>query len=75
MESFEDPAKPAGERRGDAPITGRLMGVLSHVLPVRRLSDEDYLASLEKKRGEVDRRIAEIDEEQLAMWTNANARK
>ncbi|CAK9783476.1 hypothetical protein CC85DRAFT_329651 [Cutaneotrichosporon oleaginosum] len=71
MVAFEEPAKPAGERRGDAPITGRVMSVLSHILPVKRLSDEDYLASLEKKRAEVDRRIAEIDSEQLAMWTNA----
>ncbi|BEI82431.1 hypothetical protein CcaverHIS002_0302990 [Cutaneotrichosporon cavernicola] len=71
MESFETPAKPDGERRGDAPITSRMMGVLSHILPVKKLSDEDYLAGLEKKRNDVDRRIAEIDAEQLAMWTNA----
>ncbi|GMK58246.1 hypothetical protein CspeluHIS016_0502780 [Cutaneotrichosporon spelunceum] len=71
MESFEAPAKPDGQRRGDAPLTSRMMGVLSHILPVKKLSDEEYLTGLEKKRDDVNRRIAEIDAEQLAMWTNS----
>ncbi|TXT13509.1 hypothetical protein VHUM_00876 [Vanrija humicola] len=70
-EAFDNPLKEEGAQRGDAPITSRILGKLSSFLPVRKLTDEDYLATLERKRADVDKRLAEIDAEQLTMFERA----
>lgn len=44
------------------------MSNLAKVLPVRKLSNEEYLATLEKKRAEVDKRLEEIAEEEIRMY-------
>lgn len=44
------------------------MSSLTKVLPVRKLSNEEYLATLEKKRAEVDKRLKEIAEEEMRMY-------
>ncbi|KAL1412951.1 hypothetical protein Q8F55_000700 [Vanrija albida] len=66
--AFDNPLKEEGAQRGDAPITSRILGTLSGFLPVRKLTDDDYLATLERKRADVDKRLAEIDAEQLTMF-------
>lgn len=70
VQSFEEPRKAEDAIRGDAVITGKVLGVLSKFLPVKRLTDEEYLERLETKRKQVDVRLKEIEEEQLAMFQN-----
>lgn len=67
-EAFEDTKKPEGAKRGDAAISTRILGVLTNILPIRRLDNDEYLGMLERKRKEVDRRLAEIDKEQLDLF-------
>lgn len=44
---------------------------LSTFLPVRKLSDDDYLALLNKKKDEVDRRLKEIEQEEWRIFQSA----
>ncbi|WVF69242.1 hypothetical protein IAT40_004018 [Kwoniella sp. CBS 6097] len=55
----------------------RMMTSLSKFLPVRKLSDDEYIATLEKKRADVDKRLREIDEEEKRMyaWAEAQGQK
>ena len=54
---------PAGRRPRKLPAEPHI-GSMSAVLPVRRLSDDEYLAALEKQRKEVDGRLREIAAEE-----------
>lgn len=71
--AFDNPLKEEGAQRGDAPLTARVLSSLSSFLPVRKLTDDDYLATLERKRADVDKRLAEIDAEQLTMFERSAA--
>jgi len=37
-------------------------------LPVRKLSDDEYLATLEKKRADLDKRLNAIEEEEVKLY-------
>lgn len=49
-------------------LPGKIMAGLSHFLPVRKLSDDEYLATLEKKRAELDKRLKAIEEEEVKLY-------
>ncbi|KAL7423256.1 hypothetical protein Q5752_002556 [Cryptotrichosporon argae] len=66
--SLAHPLKPPAETRGSAPLSARILGALATFLPVRRLSDADYAAQLERKRAEIRRRLGEIKEEEQRMF-------
>ncbi|WVQ96744.1 hypothetical protein IAU59_003851 [Kwoniella sp. CBS 9459] len=51
----------------------RMMTSLSKFLPVRKLSDDEYLATLEKKRADVDKRLGEIEDEERRMYAWAES--
>lgn len=64
------PPTPAEESQT---LPGKMIRGLSTFLPVRKLSDEDYLALLVKKRNEVDRRLKEIEEEEWRIFQSAQS--
>jgi hypothetical protein len=64
IEALDNPT--AATTAGSLP--GRIMKGLSHALPIRQLSDEEYLATLEKKRRDVNKRVAQIEEEELKLY-------
>jgi hypothetical protein len=45
-----------------------MMSGLSRFLPVRKLSDDEYMATLEKRQGEIDKRLKEIEVEELRFY-------
>lgn len=55
-----DPTSPS--------LPERMMSSFTKILPVRKLSNEEYLATLEKKRADVDKRLKEIAEEEMRMY-------
>lgn len=52
-------------------LPGRMIRGLATVLPVRKVSDDDYLALLIKKRNEVERRLKEIEQEEWRIYETA----
>ncbi|ADV21777.1 hypothetical protein I305_01820 [Cryptococcus gattii E566] len=59
---------PSPEPTSPPSLPERMMSSLIKVLPVRKLTNEEYLATLEKKRAEVDKRLKEIAEEEMRMY-------
>ncbi|KAK8858517.1 hypothetical protein IAR55_002744 [Kwoniella newhampshirensis] len=53
----------------------KMMSGLSKFLPVRKLSNEEYLEQLEKKRADVDKRLKEIEDEEKRMYAWAKTQK
>ena len=49
-------------------LPARMMSGLSRFLPVRKLSDDEYMATLEKRRGEIDKRLGEIEKEEMRFY-------
>jgi hypothetical protein len=45
---------------------------MSRFLPVRQLSDEEYMATLEKRRREIDGRLRDIEAEEVRLFESAN---
>jgi len=45
---------------------------MSTFLPIEKLSDEKYLAALERKRTEVDDRLVEIEREEVRIYDYAS---
>lgn len=74
-DAMANPAKPAGARRGDAPLTQRVLDALTNVLPIRRISDDEFVATMEKRNGEIEKRLAEIEREQAALFERAAAKE
>ena len=62
---------PKGENLGEKSLPGRILGTLSTFLPIQKLSDEEYLSALMKKRAEVDKRLAEIESEEKRIYDYA----
>lgn len=62
--SLEHPTAPT---TGNS-LPGRIMQGMTRFLPVRKLSDDEYLATLEKKRADLDKRLSLIDEEELRLF-------
>ena len=49
-------------------LPARMMSGLSSFLPVRKLSDDEYASTLEKRRGEIDKRLKEIAVEEMRFY-------
>jgi hypothetical protein len=64
IDALDDPTAPTTA----ASLPGRIMKGLSHALPIRQLSDEEYLATLEKKKRDVAKRLGEIEVEELRLY-------
>jgi hypothetical protein len=67
-EALEDNVKAPGAKRGDSPLTQRVLDKLTAVLPIQRISDDDFVATMEKRKSAIDKRLKEIDQEQLALF-------
>jgi hypothetical protein len=52
-------------------LPGQMIRGLSTFLPVWKLSDEDYLALLLKKKGDVERRLKEIEGEEMRIFESS----
>nr|XP_019045730.1 hypothetical protein I302_06121 [Kwoniella bestiolae CBS 10118]OCF24660.1 hypothetical protein I302_06121 [Kwoniella bestiolae CBS 10118] len=78
-QSFEQPLKPPlpttiQEAESQKPtFPEKMMNSLTKFLPVRKLTNEEYVETLEKKRMEVDKRLREIDDEEKRMYDWAQA--
>jgi hypothetical protein len=68
---MDDPTRPIENPENSLPV--RIMGFMSAFLPVRKLSDEEYLAALEKKRAGVNSRLCEIAEEEERIFVREAA--
>ncbi|KAI9631944.1 uncharacterized protein MKK02DRAFT_21475 [Dioszegia hungarica] len=64
IDALDNPTAPTTA----ASLPGRIMKGLSHALPIRQLSDEEYLATLEKKKRDVAKRLGEIEVEELRLY-------
>jgi len=67
-DALSDTAKPAGAKRGDSPLTQRMLEKLTAGLPIKKITDEEYLATMEKRKRDIAKRLKEIDREQLALF-------
>ena len=56
-------------------LPGKMIRGLSTFLPVWKLEDEEYLALLLKKKGDVERRLKEIEAEELRIFEADQAGK
>ena len=67
MDVFENPTRQVSASEADRSLPARMMRWLSAVLPVRKLSDTEYMTKLEEKRREIDEklRVLETEEERL----------
>jgi len=75
-DSLENPAKkPSTQAEESRSLPARIMAGVTAVLPVRKLSDEEYLAALEKKRAEVDKRLEEIEDEERRIFESESRRR
>lgn len=63
---------PEGEKLGEKSLPGRILSSMSTFLPIEKLSDEKYLAALERKRTEVDDRLVEIEREEVRIYDYAS---
>ena len=67
--ALENPVKgPDGEVLGEKSLPARIMSTMSTFLPIRKISDEEYLSALERRRQAMDERIAEIESEEGRMY-------
>jgi hypothetical protein len=55
-------------------LPGKMIRGLSTFLPVWKLSDEEYLALLQKKKGDVEKRLKEIEVEEMRIFEADQAR-
>ncbi|WVQ65863.1 uncharacterized protein L199_004041 [Kwoniella botswanensis] len=77
-QSFEQPLKnpipntdiklESQKHESNVTFPERMMNSLTKFLPVRKLTNEEYVQTLEKKRMEVDKMLREIDEEEKRMY-------
>lgn len=56
-------------------LPGKMIRALSTFLPVWKLSDDEYLALLLKKKGEVERKLVKIQEEELRIFEEDEKRR
>ena len=67
-QSFENPTTQLTIEQQTTSLPGRLLRGMSTILPVQRLSDDEYLELLERKRREVDKRLGEIEAEEMRIF-------
>lgn len=63
--SFENSTK---SKQDQDSLPSKIMNAMSAFTPVRKLSDEEYLEVLQKKRGEIATRLREIEEEEVDLY-------
>lgn len=71
-EAFDAPRRE-DETVGSSPLSQRILRILEKVSPVRQISDDEYLETLEKRRREIDKRLAEIQEEEELLFSRSQA--
>ncbi|WWD18406.1 hypothetical protein CI109_102856 [Kwoniella shandongensis] len=59
---------PTKENPQTPSLPEKMMKGLSKFLPVRKLTDDEYLEQLQKKRDDVDKRLREIEDEEKRMY-------
>jgi hypothetical protein len=72
--SLENPTTTAPLAQQPDTLPGQMIRGLSSFLPVRKLSDEDYLALMLRKKEDVERRLREIEQEEMRIF-EADARR
>jgi hypothetical protein len=73
--SLENSTTTAPLEQQPQTLPGQMIRGLSTFLPVWKLSDEDYLALLLKKKGDVERRLTQIQEEELRIFEEDEKRR
>ncbi|WWC70683.1 uncharacterized protein I206_104634 [Kwoniella pini CBS 10737] len=73
IKSFEDNLRPSDEEITKSNIEKpsfpeKMMNSLTKFLPVRKLTNEEYIQTLEKKKDDINKRLKEIDEEEKRMY-------
>ncbi|WWC88753.1 uncharacterized protein L201_003666 [Kwoniella dendrophila CBS 6074] len=55
----------------------KMMNSLTKILPVRKLSNDEYIQTLEKKKQDIEKRLKEIDDEEERMynWSQSQLQK
>ncbi|RXK41602.1 hypothetical protein M231_01101 [Tremella mesenterica] len=66
----ESMADPLAKDKSDT-LPTKILSSLSSFLPIRQLSNEAYLETLQRKRSEVDKRLKEIEEEELRIFESS----
>lgn len=69
--SLDNPTTQPPLEEAPGTLPGQMIRGLSTFLPVRKLIDDDYLALLNKKKNEVDRRLKEIEQEEWRIFQSA----
>lgn len=67
-QALEERSKSPDARRGDSPLTTRILTGMTKVLPIRKIDDLEYFASLQKRSKDLERKIAVIDAEQARLF-------
>lgn len=69
--SMQSPTKTEEEqkkRMGDSALSSRILEYMAYVIPVKKISDEEYLEQLMKKREVVNHKISTIELEQYELY-------
>lgn len=67
-QSLENPTTKLTTEQEPTSLPGRLLRGMSTILPVQRLTDDEYLALLQRKRADVDKRLGEIANEEIRIF-------
>lgn len=69
--SMQTPRKTEEEqkkRMGDSALGSRILEYMAYVIPIKKISDDEYLQQLMKKRDLVNSKISNIELEQYDMY-------
>jgi hypothetical protein len=68
IQSLQHPRKDPDKLAGEKSLQARVLNTLGTFLPVRKLTDEEYLATLEKRRFQIGARLKEIEREEIRIF-------
>lgn len=69
--SMQTPTKSEEEKKkrmGDSALSTRILEYMAYIVPVKKISNEEYLEQLMKKRDVVNHKISNIELEQYEMY-------
>lgn len=61
------------DKTGTSPLSQKILAVLEKIAPLDYIRNEDYLAQMEKRRADIDKRLKEIEAEELMLFERAEA--
>lgn len=70
-QSMQQPTKTEEEktkRMGDSALSSRILEYMAYIIPIKKISDEEYMEQLLKKRDVVNSKITNIELEQYEMF-------